>query len=193
MIRDEIRNAVRTLQAQGRTLREISRLLKLSRNTVRRILRAPERHASAAPPCDAQTLALLEATFERARGNVVRAQELLAQEQGRAISYSTLTRWVRQAGLRPPAQRSGEYTFAPGEEMQHDTSPHRVVLAGKTVSVQCAALVLAYSRRQYVRLLPAPTPLRSEELSARCRTLHGRHLPDLHHRQHQRHRRRRRR
>ena len=157
MIRDEIRNAVRTLQAQGRTLREISRLLKLSRNTVRRILRAPERHASAAPPCDAQTLALLEATFERARGNVVRAQELLAQEQGRAVSYSTLTRWVRQAGLRPPAQRSGEYTFAPGEEMQHDTSPHRVVLAGKTVSVQCAALVLAYSRRLFVGYYPRYT------------------------------------
>lgn len=138
-------------------MREISRLLKLSRNTVRRILRAPERHASAAPPCDAQTLALLEATFERARGNVVRAQELLAQEQGRAVSYSTLTRWVRQAGLRPPAQRSGEYTFAPGEEMQHDTSPHRVVLAGKPVTVQCAALVLAYSRRLFVGYYPRYT------------------------------------
>ena len=36
----EIRTAVRSLRAQGRSLREISRLLALSRNTVRRILRA---------------------------------------------------------------------------------------------------------------------------------------------------------
>jgi transposase len=34
----EIRNSVRVLKAQGHSLREISRLLKLSRNTVRRIL-----------------------------------------------------------------------------------------------------------------------------------------------------------
>ena len=138
-------------------MREISRLLKLSRNTVRRILRAPERHASAAPPCDAQTLAMLEAIFERTRGNVVRAQELLAQEQGRAVSYSTLTRWIRQAGLRAPPQRSGEYIFAPGEEMQHDTSPHRVVIAGKNLTAQCAALVLAYSRRLFVHYYPRYT------------------------------------
>ena len=38
----EIRISVRTLQAQGRSLREISRLLRLSRNTVRRILRKPD-------------------------------------------------------------------------------------------------------------------------------------------------------
>ena len=37
----EIRAAVRGLQAQGHSLREISRLLALSRNTVRRILREP--------------------------------------------------------------------------------------------------------------------------------------------------------
>jgi transposase len=138
-------------------LREISRLLKLSRNAVRRILRAPESRAREVPRCDAQTLALLRACFERARGNVVRVQELLAQERGRTLSYSTLTRWVREAGLRTPVPRSGEYHFAPGEEMQHDTSPHRVVIAGKTVATQCAALVLAYSRRLFVYYYPRYT------------------------------------
>jgi transposase len=154
MIPTEIRNSVRTLQAQGRTLREISRLLRLSRNTVRRILRAPERQAAEAPVCDAQTLSRLQAAFERARGNVVRVQELLAHEHGLELSYSTLTRWVRQAGLRRPPQRAGEYSFAPGEEMQHDTSPHRLVIAGKTLSTQCAALVLAYSRRLFIHYYP---------------------------------------
>lgn len=104
MIGEEIRTAVRTLKAQGRTLREISRLLKLSRNTVRRILRAPDTSAAEAAPCDAQTLALLETCFERARGNGVRVRELLAQEHGLELSYSTLTRWVREAGLRAPVR-----------------------------------------------------------------------------------------
>ena len=35
--------------------------------------------------------------------------------------------------------------------MQHDTSPHKVTIDGKTITVQCAALTLAYSRRLYVR------------------------------------------
>jgi len=38
--------------------------------------------------------------------------------------------------------------------MQHDTSPHRIVLAHKTVTAQCAALVLAFSRRLFIRYYP---------------------------------------
>ena len=124
----EIRNAVCTLQAQGHSLREISRSLALSRNTVRRILRQPNRTVDEAAPCDEATLARLKAAFERARGNVVRVQELLADD-GLEVRYSTLTRWAREAGLRSPPRRSGEYDFAPGQEMQHDTSPHRVLFA----------------------------------------------------------------
>ena len=41
MTPNEIRAAVRGLQTQGHSLREISRLLAMSRNTVRRILREP--------------------------------------------------------------------------------------------------------------------------------------------------------
>ena len=154
----EIRDTVQTLRAQGHSLREISRLLALSRNTVRRILRQAGRSADAAAPCDEPTLAKLTAAFARARGNVVRVQELLADD-GLDSSYSTLTRWVREAGLRAPPRRAGEYDFAPGEEMQHDTSPHRVVFtstgtAGKTVTAQCAGLVLAYSRRLFFQYYP---------------------------------------
>jgi hypothetical protein len=96
----------------------------------------------------------LRETFARVQGNAVRVQEILAQEHGRAVSYTTLKRWIRQLGLRAPPQRSGEYHFEPGEESQHDTSPHRVVIAGKTVSTQCASLVLAYSRRLFVQYYP---------------------------------------
>ena len=150
----ETRHAVRTLQAQGRTLREISRLLKLSRNTVRRILRHADAAAQEAAPFDAATRDRLEAAFERVGGNAVRIQEILAAEHALVLPYSTLTRWVRQAGLRTPPKRAGEYHFAPGEEMQHDTSPHRVRIGAKTVNAQCASLILAYSRRLFVRYYP---------------------------------------
>jgi hypothetical protein len=151
MISTEICNSVRLLKEQGRSLREISGLLKLSRNTVRRILR--DRAVAASPPCAPQTLARLEDAFARAGGNVVRIQQLLAEEN-LEVAYSTLTRWIREAGLRRPPRRAGEYHFAPGQEMQHDTSPHRLVMAGKPITAQCAGLVLAYSRRLFVQYYP---------------------------------------
>ena len=52
----EFRTAVRTLQAQRHSLREISRLLRLSRNTVRRILREPDSNVAEALPYDEATL-----------------------------------------------------------------------------------------------------------------------------------------
>ena len=85
---------------------------------------------------------------------MVRVHEVLAQEHHLPLAYSTLTRWVREAELRGPPRRAGSYTFEPGQEMHHDTSPHRVEIAGRTVSAQCASLVLAYSRRLFVRYYP---------------------------------------
>ncbi len=100
-------------------------------------------------------LARLRTAFERVGGNVVRVHEVLA-EDGHEVAYSTLTRWAREAGLRSPPRRAGEYAFAPGEEMQHDTSPHRLTFsqAGKPVTAQCAGLVLAYSRRLFIQYYP---------------------------------------
>jgi len=132
----------------------------MSRNTVRRILREPVGDAGGEPPpCDEATMVRLKTAFSRARGNVVRVRELLADE-GLEVAYSTLTRWVRDADLRSPPRRAGEYDFAPGQEMQHDTSPHRVTFAplggqaGKPLTLHCAGLVLAYSRRLFVQYYP---------------------------------------
>jgi transposase len=150
----EMRNTVHTLKAQGKSLREISRLLGLSRNTVRRILRQAAAAPHAALPFDAPTRERLEAAFERVGGNAVRIREILAGEQGLTVPYSTLTRWVRQAELRPAPPRAGEYHFAPGEEMQHDTSPHRIKIGTKMLKAQCASLVLAYSRRLFLHYYP---------------------------------------
>ena len=69
----QIRDAVRTLQAQGRSLREISRVLKQSRNTVRRTLRA-SLQAAEEPASHGIGLTSLQSAFARAQGNVARVQ-----------------------------------------------------------------------------------------------------------------------
>jgi hypothetical protein len=86
MIAAEIRNSVRVLNGQSWGLREIARVLKLSRNTVRRILRKPE--AAASQPYKPQTLARVEDALARAGGNAVRARQLLAREN-LEITYTT--------------------------------------------------------------------------------------------------------
>src|SRR5258708_37754594 len=109
MIPTEIRNSVRVLKAQGQTLREISRLLKLSRNAVRRILR--EREVAAVPPWPAPALAKLDDAFSRAGGNVARGQQLLAAETDLRGPYTPFTRWITEAGPRRPPRRAGRDSF----------------------------------------------------------------------------------
>lgn len=123
---------------------------------MRRILRQPDTAApsEAAPSGAAPSRAILADAFTRARGNVARVQQLLANERDLTVAYSTLTRWIRDVGLRHPPRRAGEYHFVAGEEMQHDTSPHRLTMAGKPITAQCTALVLAFSRRLLVQYYP---------------------------------------
>ena len=90
---------------------------------------------------------------------MVRVQEILQDQYGRSVPYSTLTRIVQSLDLREEnkKQRSGTYEGAPGQEMQHDTSPHPVLLGGKKVKAQCAGLVLAYSRKLFIQYYPSFT------------------------------------
>jgi len=130
---------------------------------VRRILRGAPVRSQPSAPCSEATLAALRQAFARAQGNVSRVQQLLAAEQGLEPAYSTLTRWVRQAQMREPPTRAGEYVFGPGEEMQHDTSPHRVTIGARTLSAQCAGLVLAYSRRLFIQYYPRFTRFEAKQ------------------------------
>jgi len=157
MIAPEIREAIVALRAKGTAVRNISRLLKISRNTVRQVVRQPHPPAAMPAQMPPHLLPLLQESFARCEGNVVRVQEVLAADHQLRIPYSTLTRWVREAALRAPKQRAGRYDFGPGEEMQFDTSPHRVVLADKPITAQCASLVLAYSRRLFIQYYPCFT------------------------------------
>ena len=87
----------------------------------------------------------------------MRVQEVLEADHEITVPYSTLTRWVREVDLRAPKQRSGSYHFGMGEEMQFDTSPHRLKLGDHPVKAQCASLVLAYCRRDFIQYFPCFT------------------------------------
>jgi len=158
-ITQESQQAILSLYQRGVQIRQISQILKLSRNTVRRVLRGKwqERPQRASPYGELSPL--IREVFNIAQGNVVRVQEILQDQYGHSVPYSTLTRIVQSLDLREEKkkQRSGTYEFGPGQEMQHDTSPHGVLLDGKKVKAQCAGLVLGYSRKLFIQYYPSFT------------------------------------
>jgi transposase len=155
MITHQTQEAILTLYQKGVELREISRLLKVSRNTVRRVVRGQLCTKPARAPRYQQAQTPISQLFPQCKGNVVRLQELLMEKHHISIPYSTLTRMVREMELRENKKhRVGSYEFGPGQEMQHDTSPHRLTLGEKPVTAQCASLVLSYSRMVFIQYYP---------------------------------------
>jgi len=139
-------------------IREKSRILKVARNTVRKV---NKNGGKVAPAKDSQCLKhlpLINDLFRECKGNVVRVKEELKSRHDVAIPYQTLTWLIRKEEVRTPKKkRSGRYVFNPGEEMQHDTSPHNIFLGTKKVTAQCASLVMAYSRKLYMQYYPCFT------------------------------------
>ena len=151
MITEELRQAIQTLSEKGLKIREICRTLDLSRNTVRSVLRRKTPVSTCGETTGLENLPLIRELHGRCRGNLVRVHDLL-WDRGIEIGYSTLTRLAREHGVSSATQkRAGSYDFSMGEEMQFDTSPHRVTLGERTGVCHCASLVLAYSRRLYIR------------------------------------------
>jgi transposase len=92
--------------------------------------------------------------FDRCKGNLVRVHEEL-RAAGAELSYAALTAFCRRHGIGSQAPvPAGRYDFAPGAELQHDTSPHEVELAGRKRKVQTASAVLCYSRMLYFQCYP---------------------------------------
>lgn len=92
--------------------------------------------------------------LHQCKGNLVRVHEELVAG-GAALSYQALTAFCRRHGIgQAPVVAAGRYEFEPGEEMQHDTSPHEVRLGGKKRKVQTASAVLCYSRMLFFQCYP---------------------------------------
>jgi len=156
MLTQAQRTAILELNTAGVSKREIARALGLSRISVRKVLQSktsevPEiERAEKAEPYRQRILDLLSAC----KGNLVRVhEELLAG--GAELSYPALTAFCRRHGIgQTPIVPAGRYEFEPGEEMQHDTSPHDVELGGRKRKVQTASAVLCYSRMLFFQCYP---------------------------------------
>lgn len=149
------RQTIITLHQKGLSCRHISRLLKISRNTVKKVIAEGVEPPIVERDNDTDDLIpLVKAIYDRVDGNLVRVKEILKSDYDKEIAYSTLTRFVRTVDIRKAPERYGEYFFEPGEEMQHDTSPHKVKIGGKVVKAQCASLIFAFSRKLFFQYYP---------------------------------------
>jgi hypothetical protein len=154
MLSPQIRQTILGMRAAGNAIRDISRKLGLSRNTIRQVLRegmVDNKRTVVESEIKQNILQLLPDLFQRCRGNAVRISEILQEEYQQTIGYSTITKWCRDYQLREPKKRAGIYSPDPGMEMQHDTSPHQVMIAGKKYTAQCASLVFSYSRKRFIQ------------------------------------------
>jgi hypothetical protein len=143
-----LRIAILELHKKGHGIRGISRAMKLSRGAVRDVVRAA--NADVPRLARAEKAGAHEADirelYERCKGNLVRVHEELAIA-GAQLSYQALTGFCRRHGI-------GYEPKKPGQEMQHDTSPHLAHLGGVERRVQTASLVLCYSRMRFIQLYP---------------------------------------
>jgi transposase len=151
------RQTILTLREAGNGIRAIARALGLSRVAVKRVLAGGQ----ASPPllgraekADAHRDDIL-ALLAECKGNLVRVHEELETRGIVTLSYPALTAFCRKHGIgHEPAKPAGRYHFAPGKEMQHDTSPHDAHIGGALRRVQTASLVLWHSRRLFFQLYP---------------------------------------
>ncbi|MBL8234651.1 MAG: DDE-type integrase/transposase/recombinase [Bryobacterales bacterium] len=156
MLTQAQRTAILQLHAQKIPKREMARLLGISRQSIRQVLQANSpavpkiARAEKAAPFRSQILELLT----RCKGNLVRVHEELAAA-GADFSYQTLTAFCRREGIgQEPQVPAGRHEFEPGQEMQHDTSPHTVTVGGRAFKAQTASAVLCYSRLLFFQILP---------------------------------------
>jgi len=156
MIKADKRKAVYLLDQEGMSEREISRRLGLSRNVVHCIIG----QQGEMPVMDRRKQRideeLLRRLYDECDGYARRVHEKLTEEEGIEVTYPTLTRLLRYAGISKPAPaRCDRVPDEPGAEMQHDTSVYRVRLAGRKVKLIASILYLRYSKRRYLKFYRA--------------------------------------
>lgn len=156
MLDEASRTAILRLAEAGRGARAIARAMGISRNAVRKVLRSGSAEAprlARAEKAEPHRDEILE-LHATCGGNLVRVHEELVA-RGAALSYQALTAFCRRHGIGyEPRKPAGRYHFEPGEEMQHDTSPHDVEIGGRLRRVQTASMVLCHSRMRYVQVYP---------------------------------------
>src|SRR6266568_3492459 len=153
---------------KGKAIREIARDLKVSRNTVRKVLRSGEtsfeyeRSVQPRPKlgrwaADLDDLLAGNATKPaREQLTLIRLFEEL-HGRGYEGGYDAVRRYARRWAKERGQSTAAAYvplSFAPGEAYQFDWSHEVVLLNGVTVMVKAAHVRLCHSRMLFVRCYP---------------------------------------
>ncbi len=145
--------AILLLAGRGHGIKAIARTLKISKGAVQEVIRSGEKEVPTIRRTQQaqEHLDLIRKLYADCKGNLVRVHEMMI-DQGIDIGYSSLTHFCRLHEIGSgPKPYAGSYEFAPGSEMQHDTSPHQVEVGGKKRSLQCVSLVLCFSRMLFAQ------------------------------------------
>jgi len=153
MIDANKRKAIFLLHNEGLGIRELSRKLKVSTNTISNIIKlkgqTPDMKRQDKINIDPELLQKLHAKCD---GYVQRIHEILEEEEGIFVGYSTLTRTIRESGFgQPKNQRCDRKPDEPGAEMQHDTSPYTVKFGTNRVKVVGSVIYMRYSKMRYLK------------------------------------------
>ena len=156
---------------KGKSIKEIARDLKISRNTVRKVLRSGETSFSyereiQPRPKLGRWKAELDRMLTANTSNPARERLTLIRlfEELRALGYEggydAVRRYARSWSREHASQMADAYvplTFAPGEAYQFDWSLEIVVMNGMTTIVKVAHIRLCHSRMMFVRAHPRET------------------------------------
>jgi len=156
---------------KGKSIKEIARDLKVSRNTVRKVLRSGAtsfeymRVVQPRPKLGAwhgdldRMLSDNETRPARERLTLIRVFEEL-RGLGYQGSYDAVRRYAKKWRIERGAATAEAYvplSFAPGEAYQFDWSHEVVLINGTTVTVKVAHVRLCHSRMLFVRAYPRET------------------------------------
>jgi transposase len=156
---------------KGKSIKEIARDLRISRNTVRKILRSGETSISYEREVQPRPrLGRWKADLDRMLmanvGNAARERLTLIRlfEELRALGYEggydAVRRYARTWSRDHASQTAAAFvplSFAPGEAYQFDWSHEIVVMNGATVTVKVAHMRLCHSRMMFFRAYPRET------------------------------------
>ncbi len=153
MIKPDKRKAIYYLHQEGMGIREISRRLDVSPNTVQTIIdqkgEMPDAVRGDKIEIDPDILVQL---YKECNGFIQRIHEKLTEEKGIEIGYSTLTRLIRDLEIgKPVNQRCDQVPDEPGAEFQHDTTIHRIKLGNKWFKLVGSIIYFRYSKIRYLK------------------------------------------
>jgi transposase len=154
MIDQDKRQAIYCLHKEGMSLRQIARNMRISVNTVKSIIRQqgmlPEQVRKDKITVDE---ALLGKVYQDCNGRKQRIHEILTEDHGLDIGYSTLTRLIRELeiGDSKKNQRCSQVPDQPGQEMQHDTTTYTLLINDIRTRVVASIIYWRYSKVRYLK------------------------------------------